>query len=132
MMHLFNISVFIVNNRYLKYLRSQRCFQSLVYAVRSMLSLSFTNVWQFQVLYHDPPIWLYRIFECYQNLSKIFLNLQYWWTSYQHFKVPVFWEILPLSEQNRMIKTPSPNTKFEWIYLGLSIFKQSSNQNHTL
>jgi hypothetical protein len=29
-----------------------------------------------------------------------------------HFKVPVFWEILPLSEQNRMIKTPSPNTKF--------------------
>ena len=30
----------------------------------------------------------------------------------EHFKVPVFWEILPLSEQNRMIKTPSPSTKF--------------------
>jgi hypothetical protein len=40
------------------------------------------------------------------------LTLQYWWTLFQHFKVPVFWEILPLSEQNRMIKTPSPNTKF--------------------
>jgi hypothetical protein len=32
--------------------------------------------------------------------------------SFQHFKVPVFREILPLSEQNRLIKTPSPHTKF--------------------
>jgi hypothetical protein len=34
------------------------------------------------------------------------------WSKKNHFKVPVFWEILPLSEQNRMIKTPSPSTKF--------------------
>ena len=33
-------------------------------------------------------------------------------TSFQNFKVPVFREILPPSEQNRMIKTPSPNKKF--------------------
>ena len=45
-------------------------------------------------------------------------------TSFQHFKVPVFREILPPSEQNIQ--------NVELIYLGLSIFRQSSNLNHTL
>jgi hypothetical protein len=61
------------------------------------------------------------------------LTLQYWWTSYQHFKVPVFWEILPLSEQNRMIKTPSPNTKF-WMNISRSIYIQAifKSKSHSL
>ena len=40
----------------------------------------------------------------------------------EHFKVPVFWEILPLSEQNRMIKTPSPSTKFLILNISMSIY----------
>jgi hypothetical protein len=46
---------------------------------------------------------------------------EYWWTSFQHFKVPEFREILPPSEQNRIIKSPSLHTKF-WINISRSIF----------
>ena len=38
------------------------------------LCLSFYIVWQFQVLCDDQPVWLYKIFECYQILSKIIKN----------------------------------------------------------
>ena len=31
-------------------------------------------LWQFQVLYDHQPVWLYKIIECYQNLSKIIKN----------------------------------------------------------
>ena len=46
---------------------------------------------------------------------------EYWWSSFQHFKVPVFREILPPSEQYRMIKTPSSHTKF-WMNISRSIY----------
>ena len=50
------------------------------------------------------------------------LILQYWWTSFQHFKVPEFRKILPPSEQNRIIKSPSPHTKF-WMNISRDLIQ---------
>ena len=49
---------------------------------------------------------------------------EYWWTSFQHFKVPVFREILPPSKQNRMMKTRSPQTIL-WMNISRSIYIQT-------
>jgi hypothetical protein len=58
---------------------------------------------------------------------------EYWWTSFHYFKVPVFREILPPSEQNRLIKTPSPHTQF-WMNISRSIYIEAifKSKSHSL
>ena len=54
---------------------------------------------------------------------------EYSWTSFQHFKVPVFREIPPPSEQNIMIQTPFPPIK---CWMNISIYAIFKSKSHSL